>query len=280
VDLKLGKKPATEDARDITFRAIAPPSIVLPTPPARFGHGTLYKGDLWLMLGNGPDDTVAPGFAGAGDCVFAGAAHETMETNRLAGRRVPFTGAAVISDYSAVTGYVIGDDTTDLGTDPRDALKYRRSTGVVDANGVRHKIGAYVRLDPKDWDQLMQAVYVFAAVGIGFEFPASAMEQFDHGEPWDVVPGSPIEGGHYVPVMGRSGLNTGGVITWARRQVDDARVLRGVQRRVVGDDLPRRAPCRQDRTRHGPVAADASARGDLAPERRLASPDYYAMVIA
>lgn len=207
MDRKLGKKPATEDARDFKLAALTD-LAALPTPPARFGHGTMYHSTGWQMLGNDR----------YGDCVFAGAAHETMETNRLARRDVVFDDDAVLSDYAAVTGFDAADPSSDQGTEVRAALSYRRHTGVVDANGKRHKIGAYVALDPKDWQQLMQAVYVFAAVGIGFDFPDSAMEQFDDGDPWDVVPGATIEGGHYVPVMGRSSLHVAGVVTWGRRQ--------------------------------------------------------------
>lgn len=211
---KLGKKPATPDPRDIRFRAVA--ATQLPSPPARFGHGNLYRD--WFMLGNGPDDTVARGFQGCGCCVFSGGDHETMLTNKLAGKQVTFFGINTIRDYSAVTGYVLGDDTTDQGTDVRTALKFRAKTGLQDAQHNRHKIGAYVSINAKDWTELRQAVYVFSAVGIGLEFPNTAMEQFDAGDPWDVVPGAKIEGGHYVPVVGASGKNTVSVITWGKRQ--------------------------------------------------------------
>lgn len=202
---RLGKKPASRDRRDIKFAAIAQQQR-LPPPPSRFGHGTLFKD--WLMLGN---DQV-------GDCVFAGAGHETMLTNRLAGRTVTFDDTHVLRDYSAVTGYNPSDPNTDQGTDVRTALGYRRLIGVSDERGNRHKIGAYVSIDPNDFDLLMQAVFVFAAVGMGFNFPDSAMEQFDHGEPWDVVEGANVEGGHYVPVVGRASKNVGTCVTWGRRQ--------------------------------------------------------------
>jgi cell division septation protein DedD len=39
-------------------------------------------------------------------------------------------------------------------------------------------------------------------VGIGFSFPASAMQQFNAGQPWTVVQGSQIEGGHAVGAVG------------------------------------------------------------------------------
>jgi hypothetical protein len=214
-ELMMGKKPASYDRRDLKFRDFLVPAR-LPTPPAQFGLGTLFQD--WSMLGNGPDDSVQPGFQGAGDCVFAGADHETMLWNKEAGHPVSFTGANAIADYFAVTGYVVGDANTDQGTDVRTALGYRRSTGVVDDAGNRHQIGAYVALEPGNWEELMQAAYILLAVGIGIGFPSSAMDQFDHGQIWSVVAGSQIEGGHYVSVTGRRAPDDIGLITWGRRQ--------------------------------------------------------------
>jgi hypothetical protein len=106
---------------------------------------------------------------------------------------VPFDDASVLSDYSAATGFKPDDPGSDKGTNVHDALSYRRHTGIVDADGARHQSGAYVSLDPKNWQHLEQATYIFGAVGIGIEFPDSAMQQFNAGEPWDVVNGAHIE---------------------------------------------------------------------------------------
>lgn len=216
--LKLGKAPATPDRRDLLVEEFVD-LAALPLPPATFGHGFMFHhGADWLMLGNGPDQSVAPGFAGAGCCVWSMAAHIEMEVSKLAGHAVTFSGKNVIADYADATGYRIGDDSTDQGTDMRTALGYRRATGIIDAHGTRHKIGAYLALRPGDWGQLMQAAYVFSATELGIQFPASAMDQFNQGAPWDVVDGSPIEGGHAIAGMGRSSRSVAGVITWGRRQ--------------------------------------------------------------
>jgi hypothetical protein len=47
------------------------------------------------------------------------------------------------------------------------------------------------------------------------------MDQFNHGQPWDVVPGAKIEGGHYIPLVAkRENLE---VVTWgALQQMTDA----------------------------------------------------------
>ena len=157
----------------------------------------------------------------AGDCVFASAAHQTMIWNKVRhGHDVAFDDTSVLSDYSAVTGYNPADPTTDQGTDVRTALSYRLKTGVVDAGGTRHKIGGYASLRPKDWDQLILAAYIFGAVEIGFEFPDTAMSQFNNSSTWDVVAGAQIIGGHDVPVVGSMGHTTQGTaLTWAKRQV-------------------------------------------------------------
>ena len=100
--LKLGKKPATYDSRDLLFaqfRTAEP----LPSHPKHFGHEKPAKS--WQMLGNGPDNTVATGFGGAGDCVFAGGDHETMLWTLESGAPANFSGANAIADYIAVTGY-------------------------------------------------------------------------------------------------------------------------------------------------------------------------------
>jgi hypothetical protein len=214
----LGKKPFVADRRDLKAAAFLDTTVV-PKPPANFGHGLIYKDGEdpaadWDMNGNGPDDSVAPGFQGAGDCVWAAAAHTTRMAAKVRGRKVTITGKESIADYSAATGYRIGDDSTDQGTDMRQANKYRQKTGIVDAHGVRHKIGPYASITPGDWDELMQAAYVFDAVEIGFQFQAAQDDQFDVGV-WDYEAGSPNEGGHAIPLFGRR-TGRGGVVSWAK----------------------------------------------------------------
>lgn len=224
-ELKLGKKPATQDRRDITFRALldasADAGIVFPKPPATFGHGQIYhdgnaRGD-WMMLGNGPDSTEPRAPSGAGCCVFSCAGHTTMEVNKVVGKTVTITGKETLADYSAVTGYVLGDESTDHGTNMREAMKYRRAVGTLDAKGNRHKIGAYVSIDPSNWDELILAAYIFSAVEIGFEFQQAQWDQFNTTGVWDYVPGSPNEGGHAIPAFGRnSKRQAAGVVSWAK----------------------------------------------------------------
>jgi hypothetical protein len=219
---KLGKLPATYDKRDLQF-AMYRTAEAMPSHPKHFGHEQLVGADAWNMLGNGPDDTVSPGYQGAGDCVFAGGDHETMLWTLESGSPARFTGANAIADYSAVTGYnpharpdVNGANPTDHGTNVRDALKFRQATGLADVTGARHKIGAYVALEPGNLEQLLEALYLFGVVGIGIRFPLSAMDQFHAGKPWSVVPGPDPTAGHYIPLVAyRTNLEC---VTWGRIQ--------------------------------------------------------------
>lgn len=199
--LKLGKAPARPGA--VKFK-LADYMAKLPKVPLSFGHEKLVP--EWGMLGN---DSY-------GDCVFAGAAHETMLWLSEGGKPYSFGPECVLKDYSAVTGFDTAKPDTDQGTDMELAAKYRRQTGIQDLAGNRHQVGAYLALTPGDLKQALAAAYIFGAVGIGIEFPSTAMDQFNAGHKWSVVKGSRVEGGHYVPLIAHRGDLF--VVTWGKVQ--------------------------------------------------------------
>lgn len=201
---KLGKSTARPDAVKLKLTDYID-KVVLPKPPKSFGHETGVR--LWSMLGNDQ----------FGDCVWAGAAHETELWNAEAGRQVTFTDKAVLSDYTAVTGFNAADPNTDQGTDMQVAASYRRKTGIVDADGKRHKIAAYLSITPGNLAEHKLALYLFGAVGIGIKFPVSAMTQFNAGKPWAVVKGASIEGGHYIPLVAYRSAHLE-CVTWGKVQ--------------------------------------------------------------
>jgi hypothetical protein len=209
-ELRTGKLPATRDEHDLLFARYVEPAK-LPAPPAQFGHEKLFATRSWGMLGN--DEW--------GDCAWAGPAHETMLLTKEGGHPAHFTASGVLSDYTAGTGFdphagPPGENPTDNGSNVRSVLGYRRSKGIVDCAGKRHKIGAYIRLDESNLEQIYQALYLFQVVGIGIKFPLSALDQFHAGEPWDVVAGAKVHGGHYVSAVAkRDNID---IITWGALQ--------------------------------------------------------------
>lgn len=207
--MKLGKQPATLDRRDLQL--IHYETGALTAAPVGYGHQKLVS--MWGMLGN--DEW--------GDCAIAGPAHETMLWTAAAGRRVAFTTDSVLAVYSAVTGFnpdagPPGANPTDQGSNVRAVLNYRRTTGMLAADGSRHRIAGYTALEPGNWGQLLEALYVFEAVGVGIQVPSSAMGQFQAGKPWTVVAGASIEGGHYIPIIGRPGNRMAACVTWGAVQ--------------------------------------------------------------
>lgn len=201
---KLGKLPAIEDKRDLKFSTYLNKEKVI--RPSEFGHENLIP--QWYMYANDK----------YGCCVFAGAGHEHRIWCAEGGGDVFFTDFNILKSYSDVTGFTAGDPSTDNGTYVREAMKYRQHVGIPDYSGEKHKIEAYVSINPRDLESILDAIYLFGAVGVGIRFPESAMRQFNAGKPWTVplLP-SKINGGHYIPLVAyRKGYF--GCVTWGRLQ--------------------------------------------------------------
>lgn len=202
MSFKLGKTPARKDSVSFKLKNYL---TTLPTPPSTFGHQSLVS--IWGMLGNDR----------YGDCVWAGAGHETILWNKEANKVIDFSDNSVLSDYSAVTGFNPNNPVSDQGTDMQVAASYRRKTGVLDSANNRHQVDAYLAITPKSVAEHKLAIYLFSAVGIGFEFPDYAMDEFKAGQTWHLKTGGQIDGGHYVPAIGYNSRYVF-VVTWGKVQ--------------------------------------------------------------
>lgn len=201
---------------------------VLPKIPDDFGH--VAEVAEWGMLGNGPDSN--PADVPVGNCAFAGPEHIIMGWLAAAKKpAVPFDYASTIAMYTKGTGYdpaqydpATGQNPTDQGGDMTAIAELWQQSGFVAADGSVHRIGAYLALDGNP-DQLAAAIYLFGAVGVGFALPDTAEPQFEDGQPWSVVPDAQVEGGHFVPLLGReNGLWQG--ITWGKPQLIEDEFVR------------------------------------------------------
>lgn len=151
-----------------------------------------------------------------GCCTISDAAHQSMQTEWYGqGKVVSVSDADVMKAYSAVSGYKPGDSSTDNGAVIQDVLNYWRTTGI---GG--YKIEAFAQLDASNIDLVRLCVSIFGAVDIGFDFPSSAMTQFDSGATWTPVTHARIEGGHCVPIVGYD-ATTLTCVTWGRAQKMD-----------------------------------------------------------
>lgn len=205
---KTGKTPARPDAVALKFSSVFK-RAALPKPPAIFGHGMHETlGQPWGVFLN---DKV-------GDCVLAGAAHETMIWTNTVGERVTFTDFNVIEAYSSITGFDPTKPETDQGTDMQRAASWRRKVGILDNSGRRHTIGAYAEIK-NNHDEIALACYLLGIVGVGLQLPLSAEDQFDQRMPWSLTSTNNVAGsfgGHYVPIVGRNSAGNFVCVTWGR----------------------------------------------------------------
>ena len=149
-----------------------------------------------------------------GDCAIAGAGHaEDLWAYTFLDPSV------ILTTYEDATGYdpnaepdENGQNPTDKGTNLADFLGYWRTHGM---GG--HKIAAYAHIDPDNTRVVKLAIELFGCVYIGVDLPSSAEQQFADGQPWTVVDGDSIVGGHCVlPIAYDEDYVY--VVTWAQVQ--------------------------------------------------------------
>lgn len=213
---KLGKRPARPGyglrLRDYFHKGVLPP-----LPTGDIGHQSYVKD--WGMLGNGPAKDNPPAIPdGVGDCAIAGPYHAEQLWNAVGGKSINVTTPTVIDTYSAVTGYILGNENTDQGSDPTQVANYWERRGLKDADGKRHRIDAWARLTPNSLEELLYGIYLFDCVGIGVQFPAEWEAATQAGKPWDAIANPTIAGGHYVLGTGTVGGNIN-VVTWGQNQL-------------------------------------------------------------
>lgn len=202
--VRTGKLPAQPARPHLRLALALAPS--LPTAPEIVDYYTTV--DVWGMLAN---DRL-------GVCVIADMGHVVeQDTDFASGSEQVVSDSDTVALYSAITGYDPDDPNSDQGTYVQDALTYWRKTGIYSG----HKIAAFASVTLDDWQQIENAVNGFGSVTIGFNFPDSAMDQFDAGEPWTVVPGAPAPvDGHCVLLVGYD-ADWLYVVTWGQVQKMD-----------------------------------------------------------
>lgn len=181
----------------------------LPTPPTSCDYTAKASSVLANIYGN---DTL-------GDCVIAGGYHITGVETGNAGKVFQAASSQIIKDYSAIGGYVPGDESTDNGCDEVTALNYWQSHGF--ANGT--KILGWLAVDPNNLTEVMQAMYLFENLVFGIELPDAWVNPFPSGNgfTWDVAGAADPNNGHCVVGVGYTSsgvlIDTWGMIgtmTW------------------------------------------------------------------
>jgi hypothetical protein len=206
--VKLGRpEPSPEDARDLRLSKFLRAPADLPAPPEVIDN-TVYVHQPWPMLGNDK----------YGDCVFASTGHRRITQAAMLDQTATVTEQQTLRAYAAVTGFRVGDESTDNGAIMVDAANWERRHSL---SGDR--IFAFARLqlqiDPQDVELVNLAAYYFGGVWLGVALPRSAQRQT--GQVWDVADGPDGEpwswGGHAIWVPKHS-PDESECVTWARLQ--------------------------------------------------------------
>ena len=147
----------------------------------------------------------------SGNCVIASRYHGVGVATGNAGDQFIATGAEIVADYSAISGYVPGDPSTDQGTDETTAQNYWLKHGF--ANGVKPL--SAIAIDATNRTEVETALWLFEGADICMELPDAWINPFPSadGFVWDVS--SPDDNnGHCIQAVG---YDSHGLIidTWA-----------------------------------------------------------------
>lgn len=170
----------------------------LPAPPESADWLSDVPPYAWGMLGNDK----------LGDCTVAGLAHKRIgDVWSNQGSILEVTTDQVISFYENF-GYRPDDPDSDQGAVCQQVLETWQKKGFLGERPL-----AFARINVRNKTEIMQAISTFGQLYTGFNVPQSAMEQFNAGKPWTVVPGSPSIGGHCITLGGYDLERVKGV-TW------------------------------------------------------------------
>ena len=155
-----------------------------------------------------------------GDCVIAGRYHRIGLLTGLTGKSFIATDAQVVADYSAIGGYIPGDQSTDQGCDMATAADYGVSHGYADGS----KDFGWLAIDATNKAEVASAMWLFENLDFGLELPDAWVQSIPNasGFTWDVAGAPDPENGHCIEgvdiatngiVIATWGMT--GTLTWA-----------------------------------------------------------------
>jgi hypothetical protein len=205
--VKFGRKVSDPNSKKLHFHAYAGK---LAPPPPSVDYSAKAPNSIQDIFKN---DTL-------GCCVIADNCHGLGIVTGNASKEFVTPDSAVIKEYSAIGGYVPGDESTDNGCDPEVALNYYTTTGYADGS----KLVAWMAVDATNETLVKQAVNELLNAAIAVNLPDAWTNPMPSGNGfvWDVAGPPDPEQGHEVCIYGYNaqgvlidswGLK--GTVTWA-----------------------------------------------------------------
>ena len=175
--------------------------------PQEYNWGKKIPPDKWGTLGN----------LKMNNCTCAAAGHLIMTWTSNIERLHRPTTRAIVEAYTTVTGY--NPETDGIG-EPVEAiktLKFWRKHGIDN-----RKIIAFAKLDFKNREELIQAIYLYGGCYIGMNLPKSAEKQYFESKKWTVPRGGAKGAGEPGSWLGHALIITGykkndlRAVTWGK----------------------------------------------------------------
>lgn len=192
MNLKLGRLPRIYNPAVPHMSALRGLAKPIPLPSAVDYTKGMPK-DLGMMLNNQ-----------LGCCTSSAYYHAIQiwshHTNKTDGM-ITQPDIAVRKLYEGACGYIPGKPATDRGGIEQNVLTYLLITGAPTGPGglTRHKLIAFVEIDPRNDEDIEEAIYGCGCVYVGFNVPDNIMPRGK--EPpkiWEYKKDSKIRGGHAV----------------------------------------------------------------------------------
>ena len=159
-----------------------------------------------------------------GDCYWAAIGHgDQVRTKNVGGTMLSQPTATVLKWYSEGTGFnphaapAGQPNPTDNGSDPAAGFNYIEKHGLVRADGSKVKLLAAFEIDPRNTDDVMEAMEIGYGLMTGINVPQSLEDDMDNPI-WDYVPGrSQSVGGHEILTAKRlTPTGNTGLVSWSK----------------------------------------------------------------
>lgn len=211
----------------------------LPSPPPSVYYGDNAKRALSQMYLNDQ----------LGDCVPACIEHlDGVFVGNAGDGDLIFPDNITKALYSAIGGYVDGDESTDQGCDEQTALNYWRDKGLPPDGS--HKIDGWIGVNGADEEECMLASWLFENLVFGVEMPDAWITPFPekNGFVWNVAGDPNPDNGHCFGGLGYTytGVCTStwgleGTIAWPAVAKYTSTPLQGELYTVLSQDIINRA---------------------------------------
>jgi hypothetical protein len=214
-NFKYGARPRTFDPRFPHYSALFHRKVSV-SPPASFNYADDLPTDLGMM-----------GNDRYGDCAWAAVYHAIQLWSKFSrGVEITEPDNLILQAYSECTGFDPNNPNTDQGTVLQQGLQYMMIKGLPinpsPAPRDRHHILTPLEVDPRNLEDIKNAIWECGCVYIGFTVPASLDIDLNSGNvpmSWDWTSGDSLTNdGHCIILTGTQSDGSFNLVSWGLKE--------------------------------------------------------------